>query len=448
LVRPAQGRYLAGVCASIGRATNTDPVLWRVLLAVLVVFGGVGLLAYLIGWLLIPAEGDTTSPVEGLFGRAGSTTPVPLVILLALAAILTFAFVVSNGLQPAVLGVVVILGVIALLTRNGRVRRSPVQHPWGGPPPATATAGPTTPPPPAYPMPMPMPAPQPTGYRPPFAPHGPYVSTPAPSVASVSPYAASLGNPPAPTTDQPPPGPPPPGAQFPGVPYPGTPYPGTPYPGLGAPVVTPKPPKPRRPKSRLGRITLFVAIISLGVLAAIDMGGRSVPGESYTALALAVIGLGLLVGSWLGRARWLIPIGAILSLFLGVGTVVGDWDRPSRIETISQSPTTVDQIEPSYTVDWGEIRLDLSDVDFSTSAPVRVFIAVSGGGTAQVILPPNVDADVDARIDLGDVNVFDNHWGGVEHRRRTITDLGVDGSGGGRITLDIEVGLGEVKVTR
>ena len=26
LVRPAQGRILAGVCAALGRATNTDPV--------------------------------------------------------------------------------------------------------------------------------------------------------------------------------------------------------------------------------------------------------------------------------------------------------------------------------------------------------------------------------------------------------------------------------------
>src|SRR5205814_2152264 len=39
LVRPARGRVLAGVCAAIGRATNTDPVLWRVLFAVLTLAG-------------------------------------------------------------------------------------------------------------------------------------------------------------------------------------------------------------------------------------------------------------------------------------------------------------------------------------------------------------------------------------------------------------------------
>src|SRR5439155_6027728 len=41
LVRPTRGRVLAGVCAAIARATNTDPVLWRVLFAVLTLAGGV-----------------------------------------------------------------------------------------------------------------------------------------------------------------------------------------------------------------------------------------------------------------------------------------------------------------------------------------------------------------------------------------------------------------------
>jgi hypothetical protein len=38
--RPTRGRYIAGVCGALGRATNTDPVLWRVVLAVLGFFGG------------------------------------------------------------------------------------------------------------------------------------------------------------------------------------------------------------------------------------------------------------------------------------------------------------------------------------------------------------------------------------------------------------------------
>ena len=81
LVRPRQGRYIAGVCAALGRATNTDPVLWRVLLAVLGFFGGIGVLLYLIGWLVIPAEGDTASPIESLLGQ-GRSGMAPLSVML------------------------------------------------------------------------------------------------------------------------------------------------------------------------------------------------------------------------------------------------------------------------------------------------------------------------------------------------------------------------------
>src|SRR5262245_42913483 len=64
LIRPRSGRYLAGVSGAVARATNTDPVLWRVLFIVLAFFGGFGILAYLVLWLGTPADGDTASPVE------------------------------------------------------------------------------------------------------------------------------------------------------------------------------------------------------------------------------------------------------------------------------------------------------------------------------------------------------------------------------------------------
>ena len=82
LLRPREGRYLAGVCAAIGRATNTDPVLWRVLLAVLGFFGGIGILVYVAAWLIIPGEGDTASPVESMLGRGRSSmSPVTVIVL-------------------------------------------------------------------------------------------------------------------------------------------------------------------------------------------------------------------------------------------------------------------------------------------------------------------------------------------------------------------------------
>ena len=68
LVRPVNGRLISGVSGALGRATNTDPVLWRVVLAVLTLFGGLGVLIYVLGWILLPAEGDTAAPIEALLG--------------------------------------------------------------------------------------------------------------------------------------------------------------------------------------------------------------------------------------------------------------------------------------------------------------------------------------------------------------------------------------------
>jgi len=56
LVRPKEGRWLAGVCAGFARHFGLDPTLVRVVWAVCVCLGGTGILAYLICWIVIPNE--------------------------------------------------------------------------------------------------------------------------------------------------------------------------------------------------------------------------------------------------------------------------------------------------------------------------------------------------------------------------------------------------------
>ena len=54
LQRPAKGRVLAGVCLGVARQYRLDVSLVRVVMVALTVTGGVGLIAYIAGWLLIP----------------------------------------------------------------------------------------------------------------------------------------------------------------------------------------------------------------------------------------------------------------------------------------------------------------------------------------------------------------------------------------------------------
>jgi phage shock protein PspC (stress-responsive transcriptional regulator) len=56
LVRPAEGRVVAGVCAGLARYFGISPVVYRVAFAALVLVGGSGLILYAAAWLVIPDE--------------------------------------------------------------------------------------------------------------------------------------------------------------------------------------------------------------------------------------------------------------------------------------------------------------------------------------------------------------------------------------------------------
>jgi len=55
---------LAGVAGGIARYLDVDVTLVRVIIAVLALFTGVGVPAYLAAWLLIPADGEDQSVAE------------------------------------------------------------------------------------------------------------------------------------------------------------------------------------------------------------------------------------------------------------------------------------------------------------------------------------------------------------------------------------------------
>jgi phage shock protein C len=56
LFRSRKDRILGGVCGGLGNYLNVDPVLVRVVWAILFFAAGVGLLAYILAWIIIPEE--------------------------------------------------------------------------------------------------------------------------------------------------------------------------------------------------------------------------------------------------------------------------------------------------------------------------------------------------------------------------------------------------------
>jgi len=61
LVRPRDGRMLAGVAVGIADYLALDVAIVRIVIAVLCLVGGAGLPLYLAGWLLIPEQGSESS---------------------------------------------------------------------------------------------------------------------------------------------------------------------------------------------------------------------------------------------------------------------------------------------------------------------------------------------------------------------------------------------------
>ncbi len=56
LRRSRSDRWIAGVCGGVARATAVESWVWRLLFAVLLLFGGVGIVIYVLLWIFVPPE--------------------------------------------------------------------------------------------------------------------------------------------------------------------------------------------------------------------------------------------------------------------------------------------------------------------------------------------------------------------------------------------------------
>jgi phage shock protein C len=56
LMRPRNDRKIAGVCAGVAEFFDLDVTLVRVVWLLALILGGTGLLAYIVGWIVMPEE--------------------------------------------------------------------------------------------------------------------------------------------------------------------------------------------------------------------------------------------------------------------------------------------------------------------------------------------------------------------------------------------------------
>ncbi|WP_447645584.1 hypothetical protein [Nocardioides zeae] len=203
--------------------------------------------------------------------------------------------------------------------------------------------------------------------------------------------------------------------------------------------------RPRKPGPILFWFTLALASLGVGVLAVVDLAGVDVPASAYPALALAVVGAVLVVGSFFGRPGGLVLLGLVLvpvtALSLVVENVAG-----ARLEV---RPTQASALGDRYTLGAGETTVDLTGVQDVVGLEGHHLTVESGAGRVEVTLPEGLDAIVRTDVGLGSVRLLDRTGDGPGLSLNQAYDApgttpGVDEATA--LTLDVRLGLGEVVV--
>jgi phage shock protein PspC (stress-responsive transcriptional regulator) len=432
LVRPVSDRKVVGVCAAIGRATGTDPLLWRVILAVLVVFAGAGLVLYTVGWLLFGSEGDEVSPLESLFSsKTSSTSIVATGLLIVGGSALFFITMLNTSGRPFLVFAALAIAIAVLARRGGAGPDSPA---------APADSAATRP-----------------GYRAAFAPHGPYSpdrttvmpAEPADGLAATrslpaaaetvvlhQPAAAEHGSaaPVYPYEDD--------GPQ-PNAPVTSVPYQSRPF-DPGPPTAAPPQRPATRGGSRLGLVTGCFIVMALSVLSIVSMSGVAVPFSTYVAVPLILCALGLVVGTWWGRSPMLYVAGLGLSAVM-VATMLIEGAGISGYGYHDLRPSSVDDVPQNLTVQFGSTDLDLTRLAIDDDTHLRLDADV-WVGSLYILVGPDTDVDlVLSATQTGSAQLDGQHSTGAAGEQTLHSD---GGEGGARLSISADVGLGTLEVLR
>ncbi|HSF98331.1 MAG TPA: PspC domain-containing protein [Ornithinibacter sp.] len=389
-VRDSEARWFGGVCSGLAHRLGVDPILIRAAAIILTFVGGIGLTAYVLLWLLMPDRHGVILAERGI--RHGD---VGAIALLVLAGLLVFGGIVSVGSGDGWIAPLWLIPVALIawfvLNRSGTLDGPPAPPPLPNPSGETMSAPPTSPP---Y-----------GGYRTPAA--GQY-----------------------------------------GAPYGGRPTPPVPP----RPIAPPPPPTPRRrrPSAFIGLVSLGIAIIGIGLGAALD-GPTGFPGSAPTlAFLIALTGVSLVVlvlglrGLASGFSGFLVVALSFLLAISLIGSRIPDTDG---VGERTWSPVPADGTT-TFELGAGDAVLDLEGLVTTIPRTTPQTIEVDmGAGELTILVPEGLDARIDANVGFGS----------IRHTGSTVTDVdenaGTDrstsvtiGDTPVEVVIDAELGLGQITI--
>jgi hypothetical protein len=161
-----------------------------------------------------------------------------------------------------------------------------------------------------------------------------------------------------------------------------------------------------RPKSVLTSLTLLAALAAGAAMipVAVNGGYGTYGGHLVVAPALAVIGLGLLAGGWVGRPRGLAAVGTLLTFSLLASTAVAETPPNTRFGEVEWRPADASRTEQTYRIGVGDGRLDLTALPLAPGQRIRINAELTAG-ELKITVPGDARVELDGRVGLGDLTV-------------------------------------------
>ncbi len=422
--RSRSDRMVAGVCGGMARALNVDPVLVRVLMAVLVL-AGPGILFYAAGWVLMPDEGSDRAPVEGLLGnRVRPNHPWLWPVVLGVCVFFGIVVMSSFDFGKLIPGPIIVLVLLYLfvvrkpkngrrshwsqmttnMSMHGRPQDSTLQQPTPYAPNQQTTqyVGRQTP------QNGPPPPPAGTSSSATRRPQDRTVESVQPVWTEDDPLGLYVDEPPAGST--------------------------------------PAPTRPAEPPAKGVRGVKPVVVALTGLAIAIAwIAGSSTP--TMLAIGVATLGAGMLIGGFLGRTMALLPIGILLAVGVAASTIFPSVPRDFKdVNVVSQPDQPITATSNNYTFDAGSVHVDMTKTKFAPGAHVTI-----NGGVGEVVLkvPANVDVTGTLSAQAGEVIGLGGQREGGHDANVTLNDLGADGKAGPeKVVIDVQLKLGSITVER
>ncbi|MES4901252.1 MULTISPECIES: PspC domain-containing protein [unclassified Streptomyces] len=412
LRRSRDQKMISGVCGGLGRFCDVDPVIFRVVLSVLAVTGGLGLIVYGFCWLLVPLQGEEENEGRKLLsGRVEG--PALTAVLCALVGCGLFLSMLNDG-------GVIFFSVMLCLAAGGLGYWSHHRHlaeSGGVVDPATAQAVADAPPetkapPPAWGG--------PSWWRDPIVKDG-----------TTGPVGADTGYLWGPDDGSD-------GASYP----------------AGAAGRTAFRRARRAPEgTSIGGWTFLLALAAAVAGAGASWGSRPL-GTSLEigfACALGVLGLGIAVSSRYGRTgAGTLVLAVVTSALLAASawlpeSVTTDWTRRTW------TPASTAAVRGSYELGGGVGELKLDRLSLEKGQVVTAHAEV-GAGKLAVTVPKDARLELSIHVGFGDIRLPGEKSDDIDikpGRDRTVTVPPADGRAAkGTLRLDLEIGLGNVEVSR